>query len=97
MSDMNKLIKQLLQTRQDKNISQSELGKMVGLPQSHISKIESGKCDLRLSGLLDIAHNLGYELKLVPRELSMQVEAMISGNKLEQEPRWQPDQDGEES
>ncbi|WP_299296772.1 helix-turn-helix transcriptional regulator [uncultured Erythrobacter sp.] len=49
-------------------LTQRELGERVGLPQSHISKIESGAVDLQLSSLIEIARALGLELKLVPRK-----------------------------
>jgi transcriptional regulator with XRE-family HTH domain len=41
----------------------------LGLPQSHISDIEKGKKDIRLSTLIEIARVLGLELVLIPREL----------------------------
>ena len=34
-----------------KGLTQKELGRRVGMPQSHISKIESGGVDLQLSSL----------------------------------------------
>ena len=42
------------QARKDKGLTQRELGKRVGLPQSHISKIESGAVDVQLSSLVEI-------------------------------------------
>lgn len=36
------------------------------MPQSHISKIESGGADIRLSSLIELARALDLELKLVP-------------------------------
>jgi predicted transcriptional regulator len=37
-----------------KALTQKELGQRVGLPQSHISKIEKGAVDLKLSSLVEI-------------------------------------------
>ena len=58
------LIEQLQQRRLTIGISQRALADLVGLPQSHISKIESGKTDLRLSTFLEIAAVLDLEVTL---------------------------------
>lgn len=63
--------------RQTKALTQKELGQRVGLPQSHISKIEKGSVDLQLSSLVEIARALGLELKLVPRRALPAVEGTI--------------------
>ncbi len=54
--------------RERKGLSQRELSQKVGLPQSHISKIENGTIDLRLSSLVALAHVLDLEPTLVPRK-----------------------------
>lgn len=54
--------------RERRGLTQRELGGMAGVPQSHISKIESGAVDLRLSSLLALARVLNLELALSPRE-----------------------------
>lgn len=41
----------------------------VGIPQSHISKIEHGQVDLQSSTLVELARALDLELMLVPRAL----------------------------
>lgn len=64
-------------TRQAKALTQKELGQRVGLPQSHISKIEKGAVDLQLSSLVEIARALGLELKLVPRKALPAVEGVL--------------------
>jgi transcriptional regulator with XRE-family HTH domain len=43
-------------------MTQKELGQRVGLPQSHISKIEKGAVDLQLSSLVEIARALDFEV-----------------------------------
>ena len=53
--------------RENKGLSQRELGARVGIPQSHISKIERGSVDLQTSSLMQIARALDLELALVPR------------------------------
>jgi transcriptional regulator with XRE-family HTH domain len=63
--------------RQAKALTQKELGQRVGLPQSHISKIENGAVDLQLSSLVEIARALDLELKLVPRKALPAVEGAV--------------------
>ena len=53
--------------RQAKGLSQSKLSQLAGVPQSHISKIENGAVDLRLSSLIELSRVLELELTLVPR------------------------------
>jgi transcriptional regulator with XRE-family HTH domain len=53
--------------REAKRLSQRALGEKVGLPQSHISKIESGAVDLQTSSLVEIARALDLEVALLPR------------------------------
>ena len=55
--------------RKKKGISQRALGAKVGVPQSHISKIENGLVDLQTSSLIEIARALDLELVLIPRNL----------------------------
>lgn len=62
--------------RQQKRWSQRALADATGLPQSHISKIENGAIDLRLSSLLELARNLDMELVLVPRKNLTAVQAL---------------------
>lgn len=85
------LIKQLKTARQALGLKQSELGKKLGLPQSHISKIERGATDLRLSTVTDMARILDQELVLVPRHLVPHVTSLLRGGT--QEHRWQPDEE----
>ncbi len=54
--------------REAKGLSQRALGKLADVPQSHISKIESGGVDLRVSSLVEIARALDLEVVLVPRK-----------------------------
>ena len=63
--------------RQAKALTQKELGQRVGLPQSHISKIEKGAVDLQLSSLVEIARALDIEVKLVPRKALAAVEGAV--------------------
>jgi transcriptional regulator with XRE-family HTH domain len=63
--------------RQAKALTQKELGQRVGLPQSHISKIEKGAVNLQLSSLVEIARALDLEVILVPRKALPAVEGAV--------------------
>ncbi|MFN3775677.1 helix-turn-helix domain-containing protein [Sphingomonas parapaucimobilis] len=60
-----------------KALTQKELGQRVGLPQSHISKIEKGTVDLKLSSLVEIARALDLEITLVPRKALPAVQGAV--------------------
>lgn len=62
--------------RTSKGLSQRALAQIAGVPQSYISKIESGRVDLRLSSLVDIARALDLELALVPRKAMPAVQSI---------------------
>ena len=57
--------------------SQRELASRVGLPQAHISAIETGKVTPRFNTLLDLVRILGFDLLLVPRPLVPAVQSLI--------------------
>lgn len=67
----------LKEARAGKSLTQQELGQRVGLPQSHISKIEKGDVDLKLSSLAELARALDLEVKLVPRKALPAVESAV--------------------
>lgn len=68
----------LREARAAKGISQRELAARSGLPQSHISNIERGGVDLRVSSLVALARVLDLELTLVPRKSVPAVRSIIS-------------------
>lgn len=91
---MSKIINQLRQVRLERKLKQSELGSKLGLPQSHISKIEKGGVDPRLSTVEEMARLLGQELVLVPRAMLPAIRAILSGEDA-QKPKWRlDDQEG---
>jgi len=91
---MRSINEQLRDARRGRQLSQQALGARVGLPQSHISAIETGKVDPRLSSILGIARQLDLEPLLVPRALVPAVRALLAGEP--EAPLWQVDDDGEE-
>ena len=89
---MNTIIEQLKVARKAKNLKQSELGKKLGLPQSHISKIEKGATDPRLSTIMDMGRLMDQELMLIPRHLVPHITSLVTG-KNEQRPMWGADEE----
>ena len=75
--------------RQQKGLSQKRLGTLVGLPQSHISRIERGEIDLQTSTLISISRALELELVLVPRKLTPTLKLLLSDEPQEQRPAYQ--------
>ncbi len=71
------IIAALKAARETSGISQRDLSAKAGVPQSHISKIESGGTDIRLSSLIELARALDLELTLVPRKLVPAVEGIL--------------------
>lgn len=67
----------LKEVRENKGLSQRELSKRSGVPQSHISKIETSGVDLRLSSLAALAHALDLELALIPRKAAPAVRSIV--------------------
>ena len=67
----------LRKAREAKGLSQRELGRKADMPQGHISKIENGTVDLRLSSLVALARALDMELALVPRKVLSPVKSLV--------------------
>ena len=67
----------LKETREKRGWSQKELGSRIGLPQMHISGIESGKIVPRYDTLLEIVRMLDRDLIMVPRTLVPVVQSLV--------------------
>lgn len=76
----HEIVENLKVARERTGLSQRDLSARIGVPQGHISKIESGGTDLRLSSLIEFARALDHELVLVPRKLLPAVEAIVSNS-----------------
>lgn len=74
--DLEHFANRLRDARNAKNLSQRELSKLAGVPQSHISRIESNQVDLRLSSLIAIANALDLEVALIPRRVMPAVQSI---------------------
>ena len=79
--DMSYVIEEIADTlraaREARGLSQRELSARSGVPQGHISKIENGTVNLRLSSLVGLARALDLELTLVPRKSLPAVQAIV--------------------
>jgi len=64
--------------RKNRNMSQAELGRRAGMPQSQIARIEHGATDLRLSTVMELARILDLEPMLIPKHLIPAVRYMIA-------------------
>lgn len=78
---MNYVTEQILQSLREarvrKGFSQRELSARSGVPQSHISKIESGGVDLRMSSLIALARVLDLELFIAPKKSVPAIKSII--------------------
>ena len=70
----------LKSAREARGLSQRALSAKAGVPQSHISKIENGAVDLRVSSLVELARVLDLELMLVPRKAVSAVQSIARGS-----------------
>ncbi len=71
------ILRDLIAARHAHNWSQRELAAKMGLPQAHISAIETGKVSPRFNTLLDLVRVLEYDLLLVPRALVPMVQSLV--------------------
>jgi transcriptional regulator with XRE-family HTH domain len=88
-----KMRQYLKEVRRTRGLTQEQLGEKLGIPQMHVSGIESGKIVPRYDTLLDVVRALDHDLLLVPRELVPAVEALVRDHRRPGEQR----EDGERS
>jgi transcriptional regulator with XRE-family HTH domain len=74
----------LKEVRNKRGWSQRELGSRLGLPQMHISGIESGKIVPRYDTLLELVRMLDHDLIMVPRALVPVVQSLVRDHLKEQ-------------
>jgi transcriptional regulator with XRE-family HTH domain len=75
---LQELAHTLKAARDNKGLSQRALGKLAGVPQGHVSKIEAGEVDLRVSSLIELARALDLEVMLVPRRALPAIESVLN-------------------
>lgn len=69
----NDLIEALVEAREKRGLTQREMAKLVGCPQSTIARIESKKVSPRLIIVMKMAKALGAEIKLSNEELPIRI------------------------
>ena len=87
---------QIKQARAKRGWGQRQLGAAIGLPQPHISGIESGEIVPRFDTLLDLLRTLDLDLLLIPRPLVPAVQSLIrahGGPGTEEKPLYAVDED----
>ena len=65
------IIRQVIQSRIEQNITQKELADRIGITQSNISRLESGNYNPSLEFLKKVASGLGKEIHIEFREPSL--------------------------
>src|SRR5208282_4348452 len=83
---------ELKEARRKRDWSQVELGRRAGLPQMHISGIESGKIVPRFDTLLDLVRVLDHDLLMVPRSLVPAMQALIRDHRNQDQNRDEGEQ-----
>ncbi len=79
-------VRQLLKAaRLKQGWTQAELGRRIGLPQMHISAIETGKIVPRFDTLLDLARILDYDILLVPKTLVPVMQSLMRNQDSEEQ------------
>ncbi len=73
---MSSIQDQIRKAREEKGLTQAELGLRLGQPQSSVSRVERGG-DVRLSTVLEIARTLELEPILIPKLFVPAVLALI--------------------
>lgn len=77
-NNIKSLIDTIRAARKSKKLSQQMLARKVGIPQSHISKIESGNVNIKLASFVEIARTLELEVLLVPRQDAAMIQNLIA-------------------
>lgn len=71
------LAKTLKQAREARKLSQRDVAERTGIPQGHLSRVETGGVDPRISTLVEVGRSLGMELVWVPQRALPAVQAII--------------------
>lgn len=62
MPDREKIGKRIAEKRNEAGMTQSDLGKKLGISQSHVARIENGLYDARFGIIIKIAEAIGCSI-----------------------------------
>ena len=74
---VNALLESLVSLRKKRKLTQAQIAAKMKLPQSHISLIEQGRVDPRLSTVSEFAFYVDAVPVLIPRERLLEVLAIL--------------------
>lgn len=74
--NIEEIVKAIKAARKNRRLSQRALSQKAGIPQGHISNIERGNVDIKLSTLIELARALDLEVTLVPRKMIPAVQSI---------------------
>ena len=77
LNNIKKLIDGIKIARKARKLSQQVLARKVGIPQSHISKIEAGNVNIKLANFVEMARALELEVLLVPTQDATMIKNLI--------------------
>lgn len=83
LNNIKQLIDALKVARKAKGMNQLALAEKVGIPQSHISRIETGNVNIKLASFVEIARALDLEVMLVPRQDAGTINNLIASKAAE--------------
>lgn len=78
LNNIKQLIDGVKTARKARRLSQQVLARKVGIPQSHLSKIETGNVNIKLASFVEIARTLELEVLLVPRQDATMIKSLIT-------------------
>lgn len=78
---IQELIDVLKRAREARGLSQRALADKLGIPQSHLSKIEAGRVNIKLASFVEMARTLELEVMLIPRQEISLVKGLLVSKK----------------
>lgn len=75
---MLKIVRQLAEIRKKKGVTQVEIAHKLGIPQSSVTRVETGKVDVKLSRFIELARMLDVEVILVPKNKAALLENLLN-------------------
>lgn len=78
LNNIKNLIDGIKTARKAGRLSQQMLAHKIGIPQSHLSKIETGNVNIGLASFVEIARTLELEVVLVPRQDAAMIKNLMA-------------------